>query len=766
MTFHHPRAFLLQQTLSTLRYAARAKNIKNKAKVNEDPKDALLREYKEEIDKLKAMLAAANGGVLPATDAASLAASADAALAAALKAPRRKLSADDLSDSDTEERGANGEDAEVDDDMEEFLAASDLAMFCSRFAAKGVTSMDQLLAPWLRAAEGFLADKVGMAPLDVTRFQAAVDARERGVTPTRRKAAAPPRAMDVSWMGGDGDNDGDDDDDDGLSLDGDDEGSVDGGGSRKAAPKRRKSKGGGGASGAGVAEQEEERPGPVDVDAIAQGDTVTLVVMSMMGRRRAVMGQVLEMNRAAGRLTVWDGGGEVTCALQDVTAVVKAPPSRSVSAQKERPSSRSALAARVRPPAVAEEEKEEEEPAAPGKGPSQGSTPKPRPKRRTSDAGDCTHACHEGTIEGLRDVFGVRTQACPQCKLVLPPRAQQLFEEAMRRYWEVRKVIEAAEIRWSDITQAQQREMGDVLEMWGIAADNGHATAQCSLGSIYFNGHGTKRSHAEAARLYRLAAEQGLARAQALLGDMTRQGQGVARDYAEAVRWFRLACAEGGHADAQCSLGLIYFEGQAGAVERDFSEAARWFKRSAEQLYVPAQFNLGELYHSGQGVAQDHAEAVRWYRKAAEQGHPSAQVNLGLQYANGQGVARDPAEAVKWFRLAAEQGDPDAQHNLGAMYHEGDGVEQDYGEGARWLRLSAEQGHEEAKTWMAKLLKVKPMAAPLPLNTPPAPLAAAPPPIPPPPKRHSATAASSSRNPTPRPARRGPRRSNSLSGEG
>ena len=43
-------------THSTLRYANRAKNIKNKPRINEDPKDALLREYKEEIQQLKMML--------------------------------------------------------------------------------------------------------------------------------------------------------------------------------------------------------------------------------------------------------------------------------------------------------------------------------------------------------------------------------------------------------------------------------------------------------------------------------------------------------------------------------------------------------------------------------------------------------------------------------------------------------------------------------------------------------------------------------------
>ncbi|XP_033752600.1 kinesin-like protein KIF17 isoform X2 [Pecten maximus] len=45
-----------EETISTLRYANRAKNIQNKPKINEDPKDALLREYQEEITKLKAML--------------------------------------------------------------------------------------------------------------------------------------------------------------------------------------------------------------------------------------------------------------------------------------------------------------------------------------------------------------------------------------------------------------------------------------------------------------------------------------------------------------------------------------------------------------------------------------------------------------------------------------------------------------------------------------------------------------------------------------
>ncbi|XP_062324638.1 kinesin-like protein KIF3B [Osmerus eperlanus] len=45
-----------EESLTTLRYANRAKNIKNKPRINEDPKDALLREFQEEIMRLKAQL--------------------------------------------------------------------------------------------------------------------------------------------------------------------------------------------------------------------------------------------------------------------------------------------------------------------------------------------------------------------------------------------------------------------------------------------------------------------------------------------------------------------------------------------------------------------------------------------------------------------------------------------------------------------------------------------------------------------------------------
>lgn len=57
-----PADYNFDETMNTLRYASRAKNIKNKPKINEDPKDALLREYQDEITKLREQLALLNEG--------------------------------------------------------------------------------------------------------------------------------------------------------------------------------------------------------------------------------------------------------------------------------------------------------------------------------------------------------------------------------------------------------------------------------------------------------------------------------------------------------------------------------------------------------------------------------------------------------------------------------------------------------------------------------------------------------------------------------
>ena len=123
----------------------------------------------------------------------------------------------------------------------------------------------------------------------------------------------------------------------------------------------------------------------------------------------------------------------------------------------------------------------------------------------------------------------------------------------------------------------------------------------------------------------------------------------------------------------------------------DYATALRLWHPLAEQGDAEAQFHLGVLYESGQGVLRNDAEAIKWYRKAAEQGDGVAQLNLGILYANGAGVSQNDGEAAHWYRLAADQGLGGAQFNLGMMYAEGKDVPQDYVQAYMWLNQAASQ---------------------------------------------------------------------------
>jgi TPR repeat protein len=124
--------------------------------------------------------------------------------------------------------------------------------------------------------------------------------------------------------------------------------------------------------------------------------------------------------------------------------------------------------------------------------------------------------------------------------------------------------------------------------------------------------------------------------------------------------------AENGDPKAQYELANIYATGEG--VETNGTAAVEWFRKSGDQGYAPGQNGLGRMYASGLGVSKDDVEAVRWFRMAANQGLAKAQANLGLMYMRGAGVENDRSEAIKWFKKAAESGFSGGQYWLGKMY--------------------------------------------------------------------------------------------------
>ena len=54
---------------------------------------------------------------------------------------------------------------------------------------------------------------------------------------------------------------------------------------------------------------------------------------------------------------------------------------------------------------------------------------------------------------------------------------------------------------------------------------------------------------------------------------------------------------------------------------------------------------------------------MRWYRLAAKQGDAGAQFSLGIMYGTGNGVPLDYVAAYMWYNLAAAQGSKKAKKN-------------------------------------------------------------------------------------------------------
>ncbi len=102
----------------------------------------------------------------------------------------------------------------------------------------------------------------------------------------------------------------------------------------------------------------------------------------------------------------------------------------------------------------------------------------------------------------------------------------------------------------------------------------------------------------------------------------------------------------------------------------------------------------------------DYKTALEEFRILAEQGYAKAQYNLGFMYATGEGVAKDNTEAMKWFRKAAEQGYADAQYSLGIMYANGKGVPESFIQAYAWVNLATAQGYKEAIEWKELLRKL------------------------------------------------------------
>ncbi len=140
-----------------------------------------------------------------------------------------------------------------------------------------------------------------------------------------------------------------------------------------------------------------------------------------------------------------------------------------------------------------------------------------------------------------------------------------------------------------------------------------------------------------------------------------------AGDYATALTEFTRAAEEEGLHLAQYNLGVMYYTGQG--VEQSYETAFHWLSQAADQGHLNSMFNLATMYYNGQGMnsalmqvwplslisrRQNLQQAAIWYQEAAEYEHAGAQYNLATMYEAGEGVTQDLTWAYLWARLARD----------------------------------------------------------------------------------------------------------------
>ena len=133
-----------------------------------------------------------------------------------------------------------------------------------------------------------------------------------------------------------------------------------------------------------------------------------------------------------------------------------------------------------------------------------------------------------------------------------------------------------------------------------------------------------------------------------------------------------------------------------------------------------AQWQLGLMYESGEGVTQDKAKAFGYFAQIADQHADTAPrgveadivahsfVKMGEYYKDGlpeAGIPKDEDYSIKLLMHAASYfGDADAQYRVGEMYLDKDQLGDNPIQSARWLSLAAKKGHAPAQAKLGDIL--------------------------------------------------------------
>ena len=135
------------------------------------------------------------------------------------------------------------------------------------------------------------------------------------------------------------------------------------------------------------------------------------------------------------------------------------------------------------------------------------------------------------------------------------------------------------------------------------------------------------------------------------------------------------------------------------------------FMATALSAQLDYYLSIAEKGSHASGLIADADDVVElamkavasFYISSSQRGHSGAQFNLGNAFANGVGVAQNRMRALEWWNKAAEGGHKEASYTMGYVYLKSDPPNE--AKAAEYWQRASAAGHKAAGTALEQLLQ-------------------------------------------------------------
>jgi TPR repeat protein len=239
-------------------------------------------------------------------------------------------------------------------------------------------------------------------------------------------------------------------------------------------------------------------------------------------------------------------------------------------------------------------------------------------------------------------------------------------------------------------------DFAEAIKWFTKASEQGNAGSQNNLGICLESGQGIRLSEQKAEYFYKLAADQGHPSAQASLGYLyLKRGK-----FTAAIELLRKS-AEQSCKEAFYHLGQVYHHGIH--VQKDINVAFTFYGRASEHGHPYGLLELGHCLFAGRGCDKNITKAYTMYKKAAELGVSEAENALGIMLEEGVGSEKNVTQAMYWYRRAAHKGNADALFNIGLLLESGNGVAKNLNAAKQAYEQAAKMNSTQAKVRLTQL---------------------------------------------------------------